>query len=268
MPAAMTTPAISIVICIYNREKFLAEAVQSVLDQSRGDFELLLWDDGSTDGSVALAQRLAERDARVRVVAAEHQGIAASLKAALAQTNAPYLGWIDSDDRLAPTALAETATVLDARGDVGWVYTRYNTITESGQDRGPGKRCDIPYSKDRLLIDFMTFQFRLIRRSVFEQAGGIDPTCAFAEDYDLCLRLSETAPAHHVPRSLYFYRVHAGSISTEHRLQQIYASQAAIARALDRRGLSKHLKIEVELQGKFYLRKIVNPVPSPLGGEG
>lgn len=252
----MSGPAISIVICSYNRERFLGEAVQSVLAQTRGDFELLIVDDGSTDGSPAIAQRFAERDPRVRAVLAEHRGLTPTLRDALAQTTAPYLGWIDSDDRLAPTALAETSAVLDARPEIGWVYTDYQTMNEAGEVRGPGKRCQIPYSKDRLLIDFMTFHFRLIRRSAYDLTGGIDLANECAQDYDLCLRLSEVAAVQHLAKPLYFYRVHAQSISIENRLKQIYSSQAAIARALDRRGLSKQLTIEVELQGKFYLRKV------------
>src|SRR6476469_1888801 len=100
---------ISIVITTYNRERYLGDAIASVLSQTRGDFELLVWDDGSTDDSLAIANSYAKRDRRVRVVAAEHQGRVGALKAAIAQTTGKYLGWVDSDDLLAPAALKETA---------------------------------------------------------------------------------------------------------------------------------------------------------------
>ena len=115
--------SISIIMTVYNRERYLANAIKSVLTQTRSDFELLIWDDGSTDRSVEIARNAAQNDPRVRVVAAEHRGQTRSLQAAIAQTTCPYFGWVDSDDLLAPTALSETAAVLDARPEVGLVYT-------------------------------------------------------------------------------------------------------------------------------------------------
>jgi len=81
----MTVP-ISLVITVYNRERYLDQAIESVLAQTWHDFELLIWDDGSTDSSVEIAHRYAERDSRVRVVAADHLGRTRALKAAIAQT--------------------------------------------------------------------------------------------------------------------------------------------------------------------------------------
>src|SRR5918998_1386113 len=114
----MTTP-ISIVITTYNRERYLSAAIESILAQTRCDFELLIWDDGSTDRSVEIANAYAKSDRRVRVVAAEHRGQTPSRKAAIAETTGTYIGYVDSDDLLAPTALEETAAVLDAKPGVG-----------------------------------------------------------------------------------------------------------------------------------------------------
>ena len=92
----MTVPY-SLVMTVYNRERYLRTAIESVLRQTKeGDFELLVWDDGSTDRSVEIACDCAQRDKRVRVVAAEHQGQTRSLKAAIAQTTGDYIGWVDS----------------------------------------------------------------------------------------------------------------------------------------------------------------------------
>ncbi|MCA1995132.1 MAG: glycosyltransferase, partial [Coleofasciculus sp. S288] len=167
----MTAP-ISLIITVYNRERYLSAAIASVLFQTHRHFELLIWDDGSTDRSLDIALTYAKRDSRVRVVAAEHQGEAASRKAAVEQTTGTYIGWVDSDDLLASTALQETVAVLDTNPDVGLVYTDYWTIDANNQVTHYGKRCHIPYSKDELLCKFMTFHFRLIRRSVFDQVGG------------------------------------------------------------------------------------------------
>jgi filamentous hemagglutinin family protein len=244
---------ISIVMTTYNQERYLSAAIASILAQTRRDFELLVWDDGSTDGSVEVARHYAHQDERVRVVATQNTGRGLALKGAIAHTTGAYIGWVDHDDLLAPTALEETAVILDAQPEVGLVYTDYMVIDESGEVTDYGQRCRIPYSKDRLLIDFMTFHFRLIRRSAFERAGGIDEAFEYIEDYDLCLRLSEVTQVRHVQKPLYYYRVHRESISQQKGQEQIVLSCQAIARALERRGLADHLEVNVD-RGQFSLR--------------
>ncbi|MBD2507509.1 CHAT domain-containing protein [Nostoc muscorum FACHB-395] len=248
-------PLISIVIVNYNRESYLGVAIASVLAQTWQDFELLIWDDGSTDGSVAIANAYAQQDRRVRVVEAQHQGVSAACKIAIAQTSGSYIGIVDSDDILAPTALAQTATVLNRHPETGFVYTDYLNIDEKSQVIGYGHRCDIPYSPEGLLVNFMTFHFRLMRRSAYDQVGGVNKSFRCAEDYDLCLRLSEVAQVRRVEEPLYLYRNHSQSISVTRKSEQILWSQKAIAQALWRRGLAEKLQIDVEVpESRFILR--------------
>ncbi len=246
---------ISLVITVYNRERYLSKAIESVLAQTREDFELLIWDDGSTDHSVEIARSYAEHDRRVRVVASEHLGQGRALKAAIAETTGAYIGQVDSDDFLALTALEETAAVLNTHPEVGLVYTNYMVIDDGGKVKGEGVRCRIPYSKDRLLVDFMIFHFRLIRRSVYNQVGGINELFESVEDYDLCLRLSEVTQVWHLKKPLYYYRNHNDSLSHHKQIDQILLSHKAIAQALERRGLSDRFEINVQIAGKFSLRE-------------
>ena len=249
-------PLISLVITTYNRESFLGCAIASVLQQTFTNFELIVWDDGSTDGSVALAQAYAQQDHRVRVIAAPHQGRVAALAAAIAHTRGQYLGWVDSDDWLAPTALAETVRVLERHPAVGMLYTDYYETAADGKVWQYGRRCRLPYSPQRLLVDFMTFHFRLLRRSVYQQVGGIEDSLDFVEDYDLCLRLSEVTQIRRVRQPLYFYRMHAHSASQELHLEQTLRTHTILQRALGRRGLGKTHAIDLELEtGRFTLRR-------------
>ncbi|MEH1924496.1 CHAT domain-containing protein [Nostoc sp.] len=251
------SPLISIVIVNYNRESYLQEAIASVLAQTWQDFELLIWDNGSTDRSVAIAHVYAQQDGRVRVVEAENQGVAAACKAAIAQTRGTYIGILDNDDILAPTALAQTATVLNRHPEAGFVYTDYLNIDQDGKVISYGHRCNIPYSQAGLLVNFMTFHFRLMRRSIYDRVGGVNESfsCS-AYDYDLCLRLSEVAQVRRVKEPLYFYRNHSQSISVTRQKEQILWSKRAIAQALWRRGLADKLQIDVEfLTGRFILRR-------------
>jgi glycosyltransferase involved in cell wall biosynthesis len=240
---------------VYNRSHYLSEAIASVLAQTFQDWELILWDDGSMDGSVAIARTYAKQDSRIHLHSADHQGRAAALRAAHALAQGDYVGWIDSDDQLTPATLAATVAVLDTTPDVGWVYTNYQVMDSTGKIRGDGQRCQIDYSPERMLIDFMTFHFRLIRRSVFEQAGGIHPTLPSGMDYDLCLRLSEIAKVHHLKVPLYLYRTHRDSISGQQRQLQIECAKTVVTWALERRGLADRYQIEVDAASRFVLKK-------------
>jgi glycosyltransferase involved in cell wall biosynthesis len=248
-------PSISLIIGVYNRADYVAAAIRSVLDQTRRDFELIVWDDGSTDESLAIAQDTARGDSRVRVISSKNQGLPATINAASKLLTAPHFGWIDSDDLLHEDALKETAAVLDARPEVGLVYTDYLTIDEIGAIRGLGARCKIPYSKDRLLVEFMTFHFRLMRRELFDRVGTLDDSTRLAEDYDLCLKLSEVTQIHHLQKPLYYYRVHRKSLSRENSLAQVDAAARAIRAAMARRGMEQTHELGVTYSAKFQLRE-------------
>ena len=240
---------------VYNTHQYVAEAVGSILSQTYRDFDLVLWDDGSTDGSRGVLEALAKPDARVRVLGGVHAGTAAAHAQAIAAGKGQYIGWVDSDDRLAPTALAETVRMLDEHPEAGVVYTDQYEMDASGTRVSPSARANIPYSPERLLVDFMTFHFRLLRRTAYEAVGGIDVTMQTASDYDLCLRLSEQTKFLHVAKPLYFYRARATSLSHERRYEQIVASADAVRRAISRRGMAEQLELAVELNSRFLLRR-------------
>lgn len=246
--------SISIVMTVYNRERYLVDAIKSILVQTRSDFELLIWDDGSSDRSVEIAHYFARHDRRVRVVAAPHQGQTRSLIDAIRQTTSPYLGWVDSDDLLAPTALEETTAVLEERPEIGLVYTDYQVIDSGNRLVGYGQRCRIPYSLERLLTDFMIFHFRLLRRDIYEQVGGINEKFERAQDYELCLRLSEVTEVEHITKPLYYYRYHSESVSHTQRVEQILAARDAIELALQCRGLSSTYELFFQIVGQYNLR--------------
>jgi glycosyltransferase involved in cell wall biosynthesis len=250
------SPKVSLLMTVYNREQFLAEAIDSALEQTYKDFELLIWDDGSTDSSVEIAKQYAQKDDRIFFFPSPHQGRNAALRAVHKKARGKYVGWLDSDDRLTPATLAATVSMLDTQIDLGMVYTDYQVIGQEGENQGLGSRCQIPFSKERLLVDFMTFHFRLFRQSCFEQVGGVNPAFEVAIDYDLCLRLSEVTEIYHLRVPLYQYRVHSQSLSVQQRKMQIDASLRAIELALVRRCLDKNYRLEVDGNDKFNLKKI------------
>ena len=248
-------PTVSIVIRVYNRERYIGRAIESVLSQTYTDFDLLVWDDGSTDKTAKEALEYAKKDRRVRIAFYNHRGAVKALKSALADTFGAYLCWVDSDDMLAPTALEETVAVLEENPTVGMVYTDYQVIDAFDRITGYSNRRRAPYSRGRMLQDFKTLQFRLIRRSVFERSGGIDESFYCAEDYSLCLRLAEFTEVRHIPKPLYIYCIHDDAVSQNMGADQIHCNQDAVSRNPERRGLPDRFERDLQIRGRFSLRR-------------
>jgi glycosyltransferase involved in cell wall biosynthesis len=246
-------PAVSILMTLYNRARWVEAAARSVLAQTEQDLELVVVDDGSTDGSLDVARRLAEGDPRMRVFAEPHRGVVGTLKRAHELTHGGLIGWVDSDDLLVADAVSKCRAVLDARPEIGVVYSDHVEIDEAGRVTREGTRSKVPYARDGLLTNLMTFQFRLFRRSVFDACGGIDDSFTAAPDYDFCLRASEVTEFVHLPQPLYCYRQHAGSISSARQLEQIANSQRAVENALVRRGMTDKVRLKVTLRAVFEL---------------
>ncbi len=121
---------ISIIMPCYNSERYLAECLDSVLAQTVSDFEAILIDDGSTDGTLAVARRYAERDARVRVFAQANQGVAAARNLGLAQAKGEWITFVDSDDLLPEDALA--SLLSGVRDGMDMVVCAHETFDETG----------------------------------------------------------------------------------------------------------------------------------------
>ena len=255
----MPTPA-SIVMPVHNGRAFVAGAVAGVLGQTHPAVELVVWDDGSTDGSLDAAREAARGDPRARFFRSEgRRGVAATLNLAFAEATGDYLGVVDADDVPHLQAVAATAAVLDRSPDVGLAYTRHREIDAAGVPGRVGPRCLIPFDPNRLLIDFMVFHFRLFRRPLFDALGGFDESYAAAVDYDFVLRASERARIEQVPRVLYDYRVHGGSISQSRRREQVACSRRAVESALRRRGAEGRFELLVDDRDRFRLRSRGRP---------
>jgi glycosyltransferase involved in cell wall biosynthesis len=246
---------ITVITPVYNCQNYLSQSIESVLSQSFKDFKYIIWDDGSEDNSINIAKEYETIDKRIAVVEAKHQGLSKSLKQCLETCKTPYFGIVDSDDLLHQDALLKTLQVIEKERDCGIVYTSYQNINESGSSIGLGSRCKIPYSKQQLLVSFMTFHFRLINRKIYLQSGGYDDTLSCAQDYDLCLKISEISNIIHLNRCLYSYRKHSQSYTAQNQLESVKTTQKIIQSAITRR-LIKDFRLNVEVTARFSLQKI------------
>lgn len=226
---------ISVVLPVYNREKYLAQAIKSILAQTYENFELIVWDDGSTDNSLNIATYYADKDKRIILVQANHQGLTKSLKHAFYLSKGEYICQVDSDDWIAPSCLEDTKLILDTHPAVGLTYTYYMDVEGDSNILTLGKRCVIPYSEKTLLRQHIVFHFRLMRRTDFELVGGINEQFEYAQDYDLVLRLSEITRFYKLEKPLYYHRLHENKISKQFYKEQLQYSWNAINDAIERR---------------------------------
>jgi glycosyltransferase involved in cell wall biosynthesis len=246
---------ISLVVTVYKQKPhYFTQCINSIREQTFTDFELLIWLDGYDETITDLAFKFQEIDSRLKVYSAAHQGRGLALHHALEKTRGEFIGWVDSDDWLEPKALEITHAALVDAPLVGMVYTYYFDVDSNGKRLSWGSRSRIPYSPHVLLVDFMTFHFRLFRRSLYNVIGGVNPDYSTIEDYEFCLRASEVSPILQVgQKPLYNYRMHPDSICANQQPLQLLLCQKAVNEALIRRGMYKKYKLTVETRPRFIL---------------
>src|SRR5260221_12096291 len=129
----LSRPLVSIITPAYHAEPYLLETVESVFDQTMGDFELLIVDDGSSDGTLSLATELARRDDRIRVTSGPNRGPAAARNDAMRRARGRFFALLDSDDRWFPDYLSAQLRILD--GSDAAIVTA-NAINSGGPFNG------------------------------------------------------------------------------------------------------------------------------------
>ena len=216
---------VTIVISTWNRKHLLPEAIDSILNQTHQDIELIIVDDNSQDKTKELI--LSYKDPRIKYYRNfSRKGVVYSLSKAFNRAQGKYIGVVDSDDYLELTAVEEC---LNNIGDAGMIYTQARYF---GFKTGKVKIGNLPYSYDNLLKQFMTFNFRLFKAELWQQIKPLSDV-NHCEDYDLSLRISEAAEIVHLPKILYNYRIHEGNKSQNRKelvCDRELCKQYAIAR--------------------------------------
>ena len=207
---------ISIIIPTYNRARLLREAVESVLAQTYHDWELLVIDDGSTDGSRTYLGTLAHR--RLRPVLLEHSGNAARVRnAGLRAARGSYIAFLDSDDLWHPEKLALQIEDMHAHPECGWSYTGLALVDERGQEIPPVGGRRVPAQRGWILEALIKGQAIaatsavLVRRQLLQRVGDFDESLPVCEEIDLFFRFAEASPATVVCRPLVSCRRHPGN---------------------------------------------------------
>jgi len=205
-------PPVTILMPVYNGERFLDEAVASVLGQDFADFEFVIVDDGSTDATAAMLRRWAVRDARVVIVTLpENRGIPVSLNLGLAIARGRYVARQDADDICLPGRLKKQVEVLDREPDTVLVSAGYDLIDERGRRVGREMRVELPEVTAYLLHFSNAIGGHgqvMFRREAVAAAGDYDETLALSEDYDLWTRLARIGDLRLLPIVGMQHRLH------------------------------------------------------------
>ncbi|MCW1384052.1 glycosyltransferase [Novosphingobium sp. KCTC 2891] len=232
-----TNPRISVALSVYNGERFLAEAIESVLGQTFGDFEFLILDDGSKDGTAAIIHDHAARDARIRPIVRENRGLVVSLNQLFGEARAPLVARMDADDVCLPTRFEHQLAFLDAHPDIGVVGSWTEDIDETGAPH-PVAAPDHPVTHEEFLIaveqgaPLLCHPAVMVRRDVLLSVGGYHAAFRHCEDLDLWLRLASVTHIANLPERLLRYRHYEDQVSSRHAtVQQVGAAVARIAYA-------------------------------------
>jgi hypothetical protein len=207
-------PLASVIIPVFNLREFVPEAIESVLAQtlSRDDVDIVVVDDGSTDGSDEVARTFLPR---IRFVAQENRGLSAARNAGIRASRAPFLAFLDADDRFLPEKLAASLDAFAKRPQIGIVYSGVRYIDAAGTPlpgRGSISR-EGDLLPDLLLGNLIHPNAAVVRRELVEAAGGFDETLTSLEDWDLWLRLSRHGALWaYIARPLAEYRIRADAM--------------------------------------------------------
>ncbi|MCC5838545.1 MAG: glycosyltransferase [Opitutales bacterium] len=233
-------PTVSVLLPVYNAERYLKTAVSSILGQTFLDFELIIINDGSTDSTAAILDRIAGSDTRVRLVHRANQGYSRCLNQALGMARAPLLARMDADDESLPDRFATQVAFLDTHPEIVAVSGQWIRIDPNGRVLSDTR--DLPTGHDAIVNELlkgygvMPHPGVMMRADAVRQVGGYRVEFEPAEDLDLWLRLADIGRLANLDKHLLRYRLHPGATSSARREEQRESARRAVLEARERRG--------------------------------
>jgi glycosyltransferase involved in cell wall biosynthesis len=209
-------PAVSVVVPAHNDERYVGECIESILEQTFEDFELILVDDGSTDDTPAILEEYAAKDPRVRVIhAGAKTGRGAARNIGIAAARADLIAFQDADDLSVPERLEIQKRFLDEHPDCGLVACSFMLVDEDGAYVGvkPLRRHAAGLVEHMRRYCVLSHWATLFRTRVVRKAGAYRPGFAVAEDYDMMLRVLERTKLGALDVPVYRYRQAPSGIS-------------------------------------------------------
>lgn len=231
----MNLPLVTVAICTYNGERYLAATLDSVLAQTYSNMEVIIVDDGSRDGTVAIIQQYAERDSRIRWFARENAGLPASRNFAFTQAQGEWIAIIDQDDLCYPERLARQVAVAVEYPSAGLIFCDTHHIDAEGGIIGnhlssyalPNSFIPRGVAAALLLTEgcYVDSEAWFIQRTAVKQLGPLDESLRYACDYEYFIRAGFKFDFAYTSDVLAAWRVHPGQESvTNHNRFREYRS--------------------------------------------
>jgi glycosyltransferase involved in cell wall biosynthesis len=213
----MPKEKISVIIPAFNRGRYIRQTVDSVLNQSYPNLELIVVDDGSSDGTRAILEQFGNRIRLLEHDGRQNRGQSASINLGLRHADGEYVAILDSDDYWEPDKLEVQAGYLKQHPDVGLVYCNGTAVNENGEFLYDIYRPGHTESNrpENILLDcyFLVPNNSLIRMDVLRQAGEFDEKLRAAQDHDMAIRIAEITRIAYLDKCVFHYRRHEQSIS-------------------------------------------------------
>lgn len=253
----MRAPTISVLMPVYNAERYLALAIESVLSQTYTDFELVIVNDGSTDSSKRIIS--AFTDDRIRYLENEgNKGIVYTRNRLIEEAKGKYIAWLDSDDVALENRLKVQHRFLEQHPDYDICGSYAKKVDESGRVTGSIKlfskdidvRCNLLFTNS-LITSSVMGRIETFRKNFF------NPTFTVTEDYDLWCRISKIGKLKNIPKYLIHYRWHNTNISKEKQALMIEMSQRVNSRELKEIGIAMSPE-ELELHSSLFSKNFDN----------
>ena len=234
-------PTVSVVMAVHNARRYVARAIRSVRSQTLRDWELLIFDDGSSDGTPDILQRYASRDARIRLFLNEHMGYVTWLNEGLRQARGALWARMDADDVALPQRFEKQVTYLRQHPDCVVVGTDAMQVDAAGWPLG---RLRVPLTHEEIEAfllegrgEALCHPAAMFRREALVSVGGYRKECELAEDVDVYLKLAEVGRLANLPDVLLRYRRHFASVTASRQAQHGHALRRGLQAAYRRRGL-------------------------------
>ncbi len=205
---------VSIVVASYNYGQYIAEALESLQAQSINDWEAIIVDDGSTDGSQAVIQRFLA-DPRFRLIQNDHAGQPRTKNCGIRAAHGEFIAFLDADDRWKPAKLERQLNLIAKQPDLGVCYSRREVIDPDGKFiSGDSRTFHRGNVLDAMFRDnFVCFSSAMVRRCVIDRVGQFDESLRLAIDYDWWLRIARHFDFDYVDEPLVLYRTGHANLS-------------------------------------------------------
>jgi len=225
-------PIISVIMPVYNGQKYVGEAIESILSQTYKNFEFIIIDDGSNDGTTDILKHYHKNDKRIIILQnQENKGVAYSRNKGIATAQGKYIAVMDSDDISVDTRFDLEIDFLETHPEIGAVGSNYRKITMNGDLTDFQTSYSLSPGINRWRLFFANQHCHpatMIRRDLFERFRvKYDENIQYAVDYDLWFQINEVSKIANIPNILHYLRSHKNSL-TKSNPQKVQASDAAI----------------------------------------